>query len=98
MPDDGSMMLGFKGLNEGLATNQALEANVSSVKSLESKDVELEKVINQNLQYQRNTNVLINGITAEITHEQLETQVISIFNSVCLHKISDRDIVAVNRI
>ena len=61
-------------------------------------EIDLETIIQRNLQYQRKTNVVINGVPNEIDHDSLEQLIIDIFNRVCLHQISSRDIVAVHRI
>ena len=65
---------------------------------LEDKIVELEKNVEQNLQYQRQPNVLISGIPDHVDHSDLETVVLKIFNTVCYHKINGRDIIAVHRV
>ena len=65
---------------------------------LESRISSLEIKLEDNLQYQRNANIIISGIPREIAHEKLESIVIEIFNKVCFHTISDREIVACHRL
>ena len=70
----------------------------TKINVLEEKIVDLEKRFEQNQQYQRNQSVVIAGIPENINHIALEGIVVNLFNKVCLHNISDRDIVACHRI
>ena len=65
---------------------------------LESRVIQLETKLEGNLQYQRNVSVIISGIPRAITHANLEGTVIEIFNKVCYHSITHRDIVACHRL
>ena len=65
---------------------------------LEDKVIALEGKLESNLQYQRNSSVIINGIPNEVPHNNLEGIVINIFNTVCFHTITDRDIIACHRL
>ena len=64
----------------------------------EMKIIDLEKRFEQNLQYQRFSSVLVSGIPMDVQHQNLEGINIKIFNTVCYHTISNRDIVAVHRV
>ena len=75
--------------------NEALSNRVTVI---EEKTIELEKAIQSNLQYQRNCNVIISGIPSSIGHKNLELLVIKMFNLVCFHQITTRDLMAVHRI
>ena len=75
--------------------NEALSNRVAVI---EEKTIELEKAIQSNLQYQRNCNVIISGIPSSIGHKNLELLVITMFNLVCFHQITTRDLMAVHRI
>ena len=55
---------------------------------LESRISSLEIKLEDNLQYQRNANIIISGIPREIAHTKLESIVIEIFNKVCFHTLS----------
>lgn len=68
------------------------------VDGLEHRITQLENQLENNLQYQREANVLISGIPSEVLHKDLEFIVLSIFNTVCFHSIIARDIVACHRI
>ena len=68
------------------------------VDELKNKVVELESELQNNFQYQRKNNVVIDGIPADTPHDDLEGIVIKIFNSVCFHSITTRDVVACHRI
>ena len=72
--------------------------NLSKVDELEDKVTELEKSLESNLQYQRQSNVLISGIPNHVEHSALEDVVLKLFNAVCYHNISGRDVVAVHRV
>ena len=54
--------------------------------------------IEVNHQYQRNTNVIIDGIPDTVDHIDLENIVLTLFNNVCFHSITTRDIVACHRL
>ena len=62
------------------------------------KEIDLEKIIQRNLQYEMNTNVVITCLPIEVNHDSLEHIIIEIFNKVCLQQITSRDIVAVHGI
>ena len=51
-----------------------------------------------NMQYQRNSNVVITGILPNVEHNDLEDIVIRLFNNVCYHSISSKDIVDCHRL
>ena len=65
---------------------------------LENKLITMEKTVQNNLQYQRECNVVINGIPESEDHSNLEGIAVKLFNSVCFHTITGRDIVAVHRV
>lgn len=75
--------------------NDILKKRVDTV---ESKIIELEKSLQLNLQYQRKSNVIIDGIPSEVQQNDLEGLIIRIFNSVCFHHISSREIVNSHRV
>ena len=68
------------------------------VSILEDQIWNMEKTMETNFQYQRNCNVIISGIPSTIDHDNLEGIVINLFNNVCHHNITERDIEAVHRI
>lgn len=70
----------------------------SKISTLENKVVALEVKLESNLQYQRSSSVVINGIPMEIEHSLLEGIAIILFNSVCFHSISSKDIIACHRV
>ena len=74
--------------------NEALSNRVT----VRGKTIELEKAIQSNLHYQRNCNVIISGIPSSIGHKNLELLVIKMFNLVCFHQITTRDLMGVHRI
>ena len=65
---------------------------------LEEKVESLESKLEQNLQYQRNSSVIVAGLPHGIEHNKLEGIIINIFNTVCFHNITPRDIVACHRL
>ena len=65
---------------------------------LEGRIDSLESKLESNLQYQRNSSVIVNGIPREIEHHKLEGILIDIFNKVCFHSINTRDIIACHRL
>ena len=92
--------------NEIIATLNEENKNLKDkIIILETRNDELEGRINSlevklesNLQYQRNSSVVISGIPKDVEHTKLEGIVISIFNQVCFHRINSRDIVACHRL
>ena len=70
----------------------------STNEQFESRIESLEMKIESNFQYQRNSSVTVAGIPNEIEHCKLEGIIIEIFNKVCFHQISHRDIVACHRL
>ena len=82
-------------INRLLQENKVLNNNIVS---LEKKIVKLESKIESNLQYQRNANVIIKGIPSDVPHNALEGIIINLFNLVCYHVITGRDIVACHRV
>ena len=78
-----------------LQENNRLKTEVALLKNTIQ---DLEKSHQENLQYQRNTNVIIKGISSEVPHAELEKVTLNLFNNVCLHKITERDIVACHRL
>ena len=62
------------------------------------KEFDLEKIIQRNLQYQRNTKVVITGIPNDVNHDSLEHIIIESFNKVYLQQITSRDIAVVHGI
>lgn len=75
--------------------NQNLQTKISA---LQSRVNELETKFEENLQYQRGCNVVITGFPGTVEHKDLEGTVITLFNSVCFHNISPREIVACHRL
>ena len=65
---------------------------------LDEKVVDLEKKMEANLQYQRSSSVVISGIPSDVNHYDLEGIVLKLFNTICYHSISTRDIIACHRI
>lgn len=82
--------------------NQKLRERLTVLESrndnLESKIESLETKLETNFQYQRDSNVTLSGIPQEVTHDQIEGIVVNLFNKVCLHAISHRDIIACHRL
>ena len=68
------------------------------VNKQENKIIDLEKRLEQNLQYQRSSSILLSGVPLDVQHHELEGIVLRIFNNICYHQISERDIVAVHRV
>ena len=80
------------------AVTQENEKLKQKIGTLENKVVELESNYQANMQYQRNSNVVLTGTPSSIDHSKLEDIVITIFNNVCYHSITSRDIVACHRL
>ena len=59
---------------------------------LEDKVLELEKKVEVNLQYQRQSSIVLSGIPQDVEHSKLEEIVLKVFNSICYHTITWRDI------
>ena len=82
--------------------NKKLKEQITNLENknnmLEDKVIALEGKFESNLQYQRNSSVIINGIPNEVPHNNLEGIVINIFNTVCFHTITNRDIIACHRL
>lgn len=82
--------------------NKKLHDKISLLESrndaLETRIDILESKMESNLQYQRNSCIIISGIPNEIEHKNLEGTVLNIFNKVCLHCINNRDIIACHRL
>ena len=77
------------------------EENKKLYEKIEQQDrkiIDLEKRFEQNLQYQRYSSVLVSGIPMDVQHQNLEGIIIKLFNTVCYHIITNRDIVAVHRV
>ena len=55
----------------------------AKIQALEDKVVNLETQLQANLQYNRQNNILISGIPAEVEHEALENISIGIINKCC---------------
>ena len=82
--------------------NKKLKDEITILESknnkLEDRITTLEDKLESNLQYQRNQSVIISGIPIEVPHDNLESIVLNIFNNVCFHSISHRDIIACHRL
>lgn len=82
--------------------NEKLRDKINSLESrnelLETRVDVLESKMETNLQYQRNASVVIAGIPKDIDHNKLEGTVVTIFNSVCFHSITHREIIACHRL
>ena len=91
---------GISSIRNEIITTLTQENNKlkAKIESLEDKYNTLQTNFEINLQYQRNANIVIDGIPGSIDHDNLENIVVTLFNRVCLHNITERDLVACHRI